>query len=97
MVSSSMLWAISMAWSDRVFRPWAVMSMSMEGKRSARAETTTLSTMTMATNTTVIKVAMPPRLNLLERKGFFPFLGAGFLAPFCFTSVCLVSIVRFPP
>ena len=85
------------------------MSISIEGNRWVRAETTTFSATTMAMNTTVIRVAMPPRLNLLERKGFAPFffvcLGSIFFSSVCFTSVCFVSIVNpllsssggFPP
>ena len=77
-VSFSTPRAISKACSDRVFRPWAVRSMFMEGKRSVRAETTTFRATTMATKSTVIRVATPPRFTLLKLKGF---LGA-----FCFFS-----------
>ena len=46
--------------------------MSMEGNRWVRAETTTFRTMTMAMNTTVIRVVTPPRLILLALNSFFP-------------------------
>ena len=64
----------------------------MEGKRSVRAVANTFTTTTMAMNTTVSRVAMPPRLNLLEAKGFFPFFLGALGAPACLISVCFVSI-----
>ena len=94
-VSLSTLFAISMAWSERVFRPWAVMSISKEGNRSVRTVTPTLTATTMAMNTTLSRVDMPPRLNRLEVKGFFHFRLAGlpFFCSTCFVSFCFVSIV----
>ncbi len=68
------------------------MSISKEGNRSVRTVTPTLTATTMAMNTTLSRVDMPPRLNRLEVKGFFHFRLAGL--PLLFYLLCLI-LFRF--